>query len=103
MKRVIKSKIGRIINFIKIEGKFKRADIVQILNNTSDKKEYDKYIGKFGIVTDIDYSDRNKPIGIKFKTGVNLCYGVDEIKKLSAEEEMTKVPLSEMQELLKKC
>ena len=41
---IIKSKIRRIINFAKNEGKFERADLVKVLKNTSGFKIYDKYI-----------------------------------------------------------
>ena len=44
--KMYKSKLGRVINFIKNEGKFKRTDYVKVIKNESPYGKYNKYIGQ---------------------------------------------------------
>lgn len=80
--KIYKSKLKRIINFIKNEGKFKRTDYVKVIKNTSKYADYNKYIGQNAIVTNIDYTKKDYIIGLKFLDGKNLDFKIDEIEKL---------------------
>ena len=53
--KLYKTKLGRIINFIKNEGKFKRSDYVKVMQNTSKRKDYDKYVGQRAIFAYIPF------------------------------------------------
>ena len=83
-----KNKISKIINFIKNEGKFDRTDFVVVLANKTGQKGYDKYIGKKGIVTNIDYT-KEYCVGVKFENRDSLDFMPEELKKLTWEEEMS--------------
>ena len=78
-----KTKLGRIINFIKNEGKFKRTDFVRVMQNTSGRKEYDKYIGEEARVTNIDYEKKEYIVGLKFSDGKNYDFKACELQKLT--------------------
>lgn len=95
---IIKSKIRRIINFAKNEGKFERADLVKVLKNTSDLKIYDKYIGQYAVVTNIHYDKKENIVGLKFLDGENLDFKPSELKKCGYAEETTS---KEFRQLLK--
>lgn len=86
--KTFKTKIGRIINFIKNEGKFQRADLVEVQNNFSQNEIYDKYIGQKAIVTNIDYSKKDNIVGLKFLDGENFDYEPRELRKCSSIEEI---------------
>lgn len=95
---IIKSKIGRIINFIKNENKFNRGDLVKVVKNTSKYKMYDKYIGQYAVVTNIHYDKKENIVGLKFLNGENLDFRLDELKKCDYIEETTS---KECRQLLK--
>lgn len=85
--KIYKSKLGRIINFIKNEGKFKRTDYVKVIKNNSKYLDYNKYIGQKAIVTNIDYDKKDFMVGLKFLDGTNLDFKIDEIEKLDIVEQ----------------
>ena len=87
--KIYKNKFLRTINFIKNEGKFNRSDFVEVLENKSKYEKYDKYVGKRGIVTDINYSKKDYVVGVKFEDGKNLDFMPKELKKLGLMEEMS--------------
>lgn len=95
---IIKTKVGRIINFIKNEGKFERADLVKVQKNSSKYKIYDKYIGQYAVVTSIHYDKKENIVGLKFLDGNNLDFKPSELKKCDYKEETTS---KEFRQLLK--
>lgn len=82
-----KTKLGRIVNFIKNDGKFKRADLVQVLKNDSNYSQYDSWVGKYAIVTDINYDKKDYIVGLKFTNGESGYFKVDELRKCDYIEE----------------
>lgn len=87
MKRY-KTKIGRIINFIKNEGKFEYGDMVKVLPLKSDLGEenyYTKYIGLLGIVTSISYDKKDFVFGVKFEDGNSFDFRASELEKIQPE------------------
>lgn len=80
--KIYKRKIERIINFIKNENKFKRTDYVKVIKNSSKNLDYNNYIGKRAIVTNINYDKKDYIVGLKFQNGINLDFKIDEIEKL---------------------
>lgn len=84
--KMIKTKLGRAINFIKNEGKFKRSDYVKVMQNTSKRKEYDKYVGQRAIVTDVHYDKKEYVVGLKFLDGKNFDFKICEIEKCNWKE-----------------
>lgn len=84
-----KTKLGRVVNFIKNEGKFKRADLVQVLKNDSNYKKYSKYVGQFAVVTDIDYNKKDYIVGLKFIDGEGFYFKPSELRKCNYVEEHT--------------
>ena len=86
--KIYKNKIAKIINFIKNEGKFDRTDFVIVIANNTDLAGYTQYIGKKGIVTNIDYT-KNYCVGVKFENGQTVDFMPQELKKLSYKEEMS--------------
>jgi len=87
--KMYKTKLGRAINFIKNENKFKRADLVEVISNTSKYKCYDKYIGQYAVVTNTDYSKKDYIVGLKFLDGTNIDYKPSELRKCDYVEEHT--------------
>ncbi len=85
--KLYKTKIGRIINFIKNEGKFERADLVEVLSNSSEYEKYDKYIGQKAIVTSINYNKKDYVVELKFLDGENFGYKPCELRKCDYIEE----------------
>ena len=85
--KIYKSKLGRIINFMKNEGKLKRTDYVKVIKNNSKYLDYNKYIGQKAIVTNIDYDKKDFMVGLKFLDGTNLDFKIDEIEKLDIVEQ----------------
>ncbi len=87
MKRY-KSKIMKIVNFIKNEGKFEFGDMVRVLPLKKDLGEenfYTKYIGLSGIVTSISYDKKDYIFGVKFEDGNRIDFRADELEKIKAE------------------
>ena len=73
--KIYKSKIMKIINFIKNEGKFEFGDMVKIKGLKKDLGEdnfYAKYQGQLGIVTSISYNKKDFIFGVKFEDGNRL-------------------------------
>lgn len=87
MKRY-KTKLGRIINFIKNEDKFEFGDMVKILPLNKDlgiENYYTKYIGLLGIVTSISYDKRDYVFGVKFEDGNRIDFKASELEKIQSE------------------
>lgn len=87
MKRY-KTKLGRIINFIKNENKFEFGDMVRILPLNKDlgiENFYAKYIGLLGIVTSISYDKKDCVFGVKFEDGNRIDFRANELEKIQPE------------------
>ena len=84
--RLYKTKLGRIINFIKNENKFEYGNQVQVMKNTSKYDKYDKYINQYGIVKNIDYSKKEFMIEVKFADGQIYGFNPDELRKITDDE-----------------
>ena len=78
--KVYKSKIMKIINFAKNEGKFERGDMV-LVHGVLDKK-YKKYNGKLGIIVNIDYSKKYCMFAIKFEDKQTIGFNENELTKI---------------------
>lgn len=85
--KLYKTKLGRIINFIKNEGKFKRGDLVEVLKNESEYKCYDKYIGQKAVVVGMDYKKKDNVVSLKFLDGEKFDYKPSELRKCDYKEE----------------
>lgn len=86
--KLYKTKLGRIMNFIRNERKYQRGDLVKVIKNTSEYKYYDKYINQLAVVSNIDYSKKDYIIGLKFLDGKNYDFKVCEIEKCESIEEI---------------
>ena len=89
--KLYKTKIGRIFNFIKNEGKFEFGDMVKVLPLKSDLGEenfYAKYEGLLGIVTSISYFKKDFVFGVKFEDGNRIDFRSSELEKLSLENQI---------------
>ncbi len=85
--KLYKTKLGRIINFIKNENKFVFGSQVKVLKNTvTDYPKYDKYIGQYGIIVNIDYSKKEYMFEVKFADGNKLGFNEDELHKITDDE-----------------
>lgn len=84
--KLYKTKIGRIFNFIKNEGKLEFGDKVQIIKNNSKYDKYNKYINKYGILRNIDYSKKECMFEIRFEDGYTYGFDFNELRKISDEE-----------------
>lgn len=87
MKRY-KTKLGRIFNFIKNEGKFEFGDMVKVLSLKTDlgkENYYAKYIGLLGIVTSISYDKKDYIFGVKFEDGNRIDFKPNELEKIQPE------------------
>lgn len=78
--KLYKTKLGRIINFIKNEGKFEYGTKVQVMKNTSKYKKYDKYVNQYGIVRNIDYSKKEYMIEVRFADGNMHGFNPNELR-----------------------
>lgn len=81
-----KTKLGRIINFIKNEGKFEYGTQVQVMKNTSKYDRYDKYINQYGIVRNIDYSKKEFMIEVRFADGKMYGFNPNELRIIKDKE-----------------
>lgn len=81
-----KSKLKRLINFLKYNGKFVRSDYVvfkPILNNGKESKQkYIKYANQKGIVTNVDFTQNDYIVGVKFDDGFEFNCKIEELEKL---------------------
>lgn len=84
--KLYKTKLGRIINFIKNEGKFKYGTQVQVTKNTSKYDKYNKYVNKYGIVRNIDYSKKEFMIEVRFADGQMYGFNPNELRIIKDKE-----------------
>lgn len=86
--KIYKSKIMKIINFIKNEGKFEFGDMVKIRELKKDLGKdscYCKYQGQLGIVTSISYDKKDYIFGVKFEDGKRFDFRSSELEKIQEE------------------
>lgn len=86
--KIYKSKIMKIINFIKNEGKFEFGDMVKIRELKKDLGKdnfYCKYEGQLGIVTSISYDKKDFIFGVKFEDGKRFDFRSSELEKIQEE------------------
>lgn len=89
--KIYKSKIMKVINFIKNEGKFEFGDMVRVKELKKDLGEenfYAKYQGQLGIVTSISYDKKDFVFGVKFEDGNRIDFRSNELEKLSLENQI---------------
>ena len=79
--KIYKSKVMRIINFAKNEGKFERGDMVRV-HNVLDKK-YKKYNDKLGYIVNIDYSKKECMFEVKFEDKKEFGFNENELVKIN--------------------
>lgn len=87
MKRY-KSKLMRVINFIKNENKFEFGDMVKVKELKKDlglENFYTKYQGELGIVTSISYDKKDYIFGVKFEDGLRVDFKANELEKIQPE------------------
>lgn len=87
MKRY-KSKLMRVINFIKNENKFEFGDMVKVKELKKDlglENFYTKYQGELGIVTSISYDKKDYVFGVKFEDGLRVDFKANELEKIQPE------------------
>ena len=84
--KLYKTKLGRIVNFIKNEGKFEYGSQVQVMRNDSKYDRYDKYIGQYGIVRNIDYSKKEFMFEVKFADGQMHGFNENELRIIKDKE-----------------
>lgn len=84
--KLYKTKLGRILNFILNENKFRYGDQVEVIKNNSKYEKYDKYINKYGIIRNIDYSKKKYMFEVKFEDGNMYGFDSDELRKISDKE-----------------
>lgn len=78
--KLYKTKLGRIMNFMKNEGKFEYGTQVQVIKNTSKYDRYDKYVNQYGIVRNIDYSKKEYMIEVRFADGQMYGFNPSELR-----------------------
>ena len=84
--KLYKTKLGRIFNFIKNEGKFEYGSHVQVMKNTSKYEKYDKYVNQYGIVRNIDYSKKEFMIEVRFADGNMYGFNPGELRQIKDKE-----------------
>lgn len=87
MKRY-RTKLGRIINFIKNESKFEFGDMVRVLplkKELGAEEFYANYIGLLGIITSISYDKKDYIFGVKFEDGNRVDFMASELEKVQPE------------------
>lgn len=86
--KIYKSKIMRILNFIKNESKFEYGDMVKVKElktNLGKENFYAKYIGELGIVVSINYTKKGYVFGVKFEDGNLIDFKAAELEKILPE------------------
>ena len=86
--KIYKSKLMRVLNFIKNEGKYERGDMVKVKETIELGRYYDryiKYINKLGIVVGIDYTKKDYIVGVKFEDGLTFDFKIEELEKIQPE------------------
>lgn len=87
--KIYKSKLMRVINFIKNEGKFEYGDMVKVKelkSNLGTENFYAKYEKQLGIVTSISYNKKNFIFGVKFEDGNHVDFRASELEKIQPED-----------------
>lgn len=87
MKRY-KSKLMRVINFIKNENKFEFGDMVKVKELKKDlgtENFYTKYQDELGIVTSISYDKKDYIFGVKFEDANRVDFKASELEKIQPE------------------
>ena len=87
--KIYKSKLMRVINFIKNEGKFEYGDMVRVKELKSDlgtENFYAKYEKQLGIVTSISYNKKDFIFGVKFEDGNHVDFRASELEKIQPED-----------------
>ena len=87
--KIYKSKLMRVINFIRNEGKFEYGDMVRVKELKSDlgtENFYAKYQGQLGIVVSITYSKKDFIFGVKFEDGNHIDFKASELEKIQPED-----------------
>lgn len=87
--KIYKSKLMRVINFIKNEGKFEYGDMVRVKELKSDlgtENFYTKYEKQLGIVTSISYNKKDFIFGVKFEDGNHVDFRASELEKIQSED-----------------
>lgn len=87
--RIYKSKLMRVINFIKNEGKFEYGDMVRVKelkSNLGTENFYTKYQGQLGIVTSISYNKKDFIFGVKFEDRNHVDFRASELEKIQPED-----------------
>lgn len=87
--KIYKSKLMRVINFIRNEGKFEYGDMVRVKELKSDlgtENFYVKYQGQLGIVTSISYDKKDFIFGVKFEDGSDIDFRAGELEKIQPED-----------------
>lgn len=59
-----------------------------MLENNSKYEIYNKYIGQYAIVTNINYNKKDNIVGLKFLNGENIDFKPCELRKCDYIEEM---------------
>ena len=86
--KIYKSKLMRVIKFIKNENKFERGDMVKVVNiknSAGFDDTYFKYLNKYGIVVGIDYTKKEYIIEVKFEDRATICFKPNELEKIQPE------------------
>lgn len=87
--KIYKSRLMRVINFIKNEGKFEYGDMVRVKELKSDlgiEDFYTKYEGQLGIITSISYNKKDFIFGVKFEDGNHIYFKASELEKIQPED-----------------
>lgn len=87
--KTYKSKLMRVINFIKNESKFEYGDMVRVKELKSDlgiEDCYTKYEGQLGIVTSMSYDKKDFIFGVKFEDGSHIDFKASELEKIQPED-----------------
>ena len=85
--KICKSKLSKILFVLKNENKYNLGDFVIITKNNGLKK-YDKYVGKIGYFTGIEYWNKEKPFKIQFPNEKEeLCFADDEFVLKESDKE----------------
>lgn len=88
-KRILKSRLARVLNFIKIDKKVKSGDIVIYQNNSNGYHpdiKLDKYNSQYATVDYIDYRDKVFPIALTFCDSQGFMASLKEVKKVEKQD-----------------
>lgn len=87
--KTYKSKLMRVINFIRNENKFEYGDMVRVKelkSNLGIEDFYTKYEKHLGIVTSISYNKKDFIFGVKFEDGNHIDFKASELEKIQPED-----------------